>query len=64
MTKKSLTPILCIIKLAEFKYKQMDKMDQIINNAIVIINATGILLSLLLVVLVVKAKRPGLIMTR
>ena len=64
MTKKSLTPILCIIKLSKFKNKQMDKMDQIINNAIVIINATGILLSLLLVVLVVKTKRPGLIMTR
>jgi len=42
----------------------MDKMDQMINNAIVIINATGILLSLLLVVLVAKTKRPGLIMTK
>jgi len=64
MTKKSLTPSLCIINLAKFKYNQMDKMDQMINNAIVIINATGILLSLLLVVLVAKTKRPGLIMTK
>jgi len=39
-------------------------MDQIFNNVVVIINATGVLLSLLLVVLVVKTKRPGLIMAR
>ena len=37
-------------------------MDHIMNNVIVIINAVGVLLSLLLLLLVVNAKRPGLIM--
>jgi len=37
-------------------------MDQIINSVSVIINAVGVVLSLLLVLLVVKAKNPGLMM--
>ena len=39
-------------------------MNQIFNEIIVVISATGLLLSLLLVLLVVKAKRPDLIMAR
>jgi hypothetical protein len=39
-------------------------MDLVINNVIVIISATGILISLLRGLLVVKAKLPGLIMAK
>lgn len=39
-------------------------MDQMFDQIVVVISATGLLLSLLLLVLVVKDKRPGLIMAR
>ena len=38
--------------------------SQMFNEIIVVISATGLLLSLLLVLLVVKSKRPDLIMAR
>ena len=47
-----------------FRIRLTENMKQIFKNGIVIINVAGIGLSLLLLLLVVKAKRPSLIMTR